>query len=178
MNKYSLNDMYTKPMYEEAGYIAGMLYAAKLNELIMKESNNKKSLLDFLGHLNSVFIANNNKSLSFSNDFFFSNLKSFINTPVSNIEELRAQNNLLPKTLLSKFYLTNKKMKIAEYQYDWYEMMTNMKLKNKRIIEIRPAEKPDIYYFKLLDKDNTIEELTLKPSYIYKNIPQYELYRD
>lgn len=174
MYKYKLNEMYNKYIYDEAGYIAGMLYASKLNEFIMNNTDNTKGLLDFLSNFATLFIKNEN--LYFSEDLFFKKLKLFVKKPFPTIEELRETNSLLNQKLLSgKLSLQHKKIKIPNYPCDFYNLATTMQFNNKKIVSIITSSSDSyIHYLKLVDEENKFEEFTLEPLYTDQIIPQYE----
>lgn len=175
MDKYKLNDMYDKYIYDEAGYIVGMFYASKIDEFIMDQTKGKKRLLDFLNNFLNLFIKN--KNLYFSENLFFKNLKFFIKTSAPSIEELHNKNNLLnPKLLSGKLSLQNKKMQIPQYSYNFYDLVTSMTVNNKKIISIIPNSVDSyVYHLKLVDENNKIMSITLRPLYKDKFIPQYKL---
>ena len=175
MNKYKLSDMY-KPMYEEAGYIAGMLYAAKLNELIISNSNGSKSMSDFIADFQYLFI--NDANLYFSESLFEKKWKEFIQAPFPSIQKVLDTNSLIsPKLLSGKLSIKSKKMQLPKYEHDFYELVSTMRLNNKNIIAIMPSSTdPYVLNMKLIDDENNkIEEFTLKPNYKTETIPQYEL---
>lgn len=175
MDKYKLNEMYDKYMYDEVGYIAGMLYASNLDEFIMNNTNGNKRLLDFLRDFLALFTGNEN--LYFSESLFYKSLKSFIKIPFPSIEELRDTNNLLNQQLLSgKLYLRNKEMLLPQYSYDFYELVSTMHFNNKKVVSIIPEPNESYsYHLELADENNKIEHFILKPLYITTIIPQYEL---
>lgn len=174
MDKYKLQDLYNKYVYEEAHYTAGMLYASKLDNFIISHTAGSNDLMGFLRMFCSHFIKN--KKLDFSEELFFESLKSFIKKPFPNIEELRKSNSLLSDGLLfGKIYLTKKEMQVPTYSCNFYELISTMTFNDKKVISmLSKANEPWIHHLELIDKDKKIEYVVLKPSYVTKFIPQYE----
>ncbi len=175
MHKYRLKDLYNKYIYDEAGYIAGMFYASKLNNFIIFHTNGTNDLIGLLSVFISQFVKNN--KLYFSEELFFKSIEVLIKKPFSSIEELRTNSSLLSSELLfGTLRLKKQKMQVPIYSYDLYELVSTMHFNNKRVVKMFPkSTEPFLYYLELINKNNKIEQMVLKPSYITKSIPQYEL---
>jgi hypothetical protein len=173
MHLYQLEKMHGKYLYNEAGHIAGMLYAARLNEVIVNLTGNK-DLLNFLVYFFNLF--DKDKTLYFSEKLLAKALKNFTGETCASIERLRAMNKLISPILLSGKISAHSKSIIIPKHGSFYKIITNMKINGKEITSITQDQTfSHLYHLKLRNKKGEIEKYTLRPTYKKQIIPQYIL---
>lgn len=173
MQKHKITDLYGKYIYDDAGYIVGMMYAHKIDSVIKINSGGKLNLLDFL----KLFISeiSDKHGSYFSMNLFLNQLYHYSLTKFEDIELFRKGKDLLSKSILdNSLCLTMKTMYVPNYEVDLFKLVKELKIHDRNIISIKEdCANEYIHHIEFIDSNRNIHTAVLRPFFTSALIPQY-----
>lgn len=173
MQKHEIADLYGLYIYDNAGYIAGMMYAHKIESTLKENSYGKLNLLDFI----KIFMNKlaNNKQYYFSTHLFLNQLYKYSGIQFKDIETLRKSKGLLDKKILdNSLCLIKKSVKVPYYKVDLFKLVKELKITDKDIKSIKEDSKNEyVHQLEVIDNNQHIQSILLQPFFKLATIPQY-----
>ena len=186
-NEVIANNFWKGEVFERLPYLRGRIFAYELDNKIKEKTKDRMCLDDVIKYMIKISY---NKDIEFSTEFFIETLKTFTSLDISQLlcEQITLGKTLIKsKSFLGKAILSNKKITIPDYGFDFVKSFENQKIvnvkKNSNAYKagIRNGDKFYGAYlnginkntFLEIEKNNLTKTIVYRPEIINIKIPIY-----